>query len=91
VLGWALHEDQWRGSYEEQGKREPDIETIYSTIVHTEQDANRVLTLLEKYDVTYVYVGPTERGQYPQAGLEKFEWLLDPVFRQGGVTIYQVP
>jgi YYY domain-containing protein len=91
VLGWALHENQWRGSYEEQGKREPDIEAIYSTIVRTGEDADRVLTLLEKYDVTYVIVGPTERGRYLQAGLEKFDWLLEPVFSQGATTIYQVP
>jgi YYY domain-containing protein len=91
VLGWSLHEGQWRGSYEEQSKREPDIEAIYSTVVHSDEDATRVRTLLDKYDVTYVYIGPTERRRYPQAGLEKFEWLLEPVFRQGQVTIYQVP
>jgi len=91
VLGWALHEDQWRGSYEEQGKREPDIEAIYSTIARTDADATRVLVLLDEYDVTYVYVGPTERSTYPQAGLEKFDWLLEPVFRQGEATIYRVP
>ena len=90
VLGWALHEDQWRGSYEEQGRREPDIEAIYSTLVRTEEDAARVLALLEKYDVTYVYVGPTERSRYPQAGLEKFDRLLEPLFRQGEATIYRV-
>jgi len=54
-------------------------------------DADQVLALLDKYDVTYVYVGPTERDRYPSVGLEKFEWLLEPVFRQGEVTIYRVP
>jgi len=91
VLGWALHEDQWRGSYEEQGRREADIEAIYSTIVHVDDDAERVLALLDKYGVTYVIVGPTELARYPQAGLAKFDWLLEPVFSQGAVTIYQVP
>jgi uncharacterized membrane protein len=90
VLGWSLHEGQWRGSYEEQGKREPDIEAIYSTIIHTDEDADRVLALLDKYDVTYVIVGPTERSRYPQVGLEKFDWLLEPVFRQGETAIYHV-
>lgn len=90
VLGWAGHEGQWRGSYEEQGKREPDIEAIYSTTARTDQDADRVLALLDKYHVTYVIVGPTERQHYPQAGLEKFDWLLEPVFRRGQVTIYLV-
>lgn len=91
VLGWALHENQWRGSYEEQDRREPDIEAIYSTIVRTDEDAERVLALLAEYNVTYVIVGPTERSHYPQVGLEKFDWLLTPVFNQGAVTVYQVP
>ena len=91
VLGWASHEAQWPGSYEEQGKREPDIEAIYNTILRTDKDATEILTLLQKYDVTYVIVGPTERARYPQAGLEKFDWLLEPVFQQGATTIYRVP
>ena len=32
LLGWAGHEGQWRGSYEVQHAREPDIETIYNTL-----------------------------------------------------------
>ena len=31
VLGWAIHEMQWRGSYTEQGRREPVIAEIYTT------------------------------------------------------------
>jgi len=91
VLGWSLHEGQWRGSYQEQGRRESDIEAIYGSIVRNEQEAGRVLELLEKYDVTYVIVGPTERTRYPAEALSKFDTLLWPVFGQGAVTIYQVP
>jgi len=91
VLGWALHEGQWRGSYEEQGRRESDIEAIYSTVVRSEDDAGQVLALLAKYDVTYVIVGATEKSHYSQAGLEKFDRLLVPVFQQGEATIYRVP
>jgi YYY domain-containing protein len=91
VLGWSLHEGQWRGSYEEQSRREPDIEAIYNTIVRNDEEADRVMELLRQYDVTYVYVGPTERQRYPQAGLEKFDRLLEPVFSRGQVTIYSVP
>jgi YYY domain-containing protein len=91
VLGWSLHEGQWRGSYEEQGKREPDIEAIYNTVVRTDEDATRVLSLLDKYDVAYVIVGSVERSHYAPAGLEKFDRLLGPVFRQGEMTIYRVP
>ena len=84
VLGWSGHELQWRGSGEEAARRERDVDEIYSG-----QDLQRTLELLEKYDVTYVYVGPLERGKYIAASLEKFDTLLDVVFQQGAVTIYR--
>jgi len=84
VLGWSGHELQWRGSGEEAARRERDVDEIYSG-----QDLQRTLELLEKYDVTYVYVGPLERGKYSAASLEKFDTLLDVVFQQGAVTIYR--
>ena len=84
VLGWSGHEYQWRGSGEEAGQRERDVDEIYSS-----QDFQRTLDLLDKYDVTYVYVGPLERGRYSAVSLEKFDSLLGVVFQQGAVTIYQ--
>ncbi|MDY7079951.1 MAG: DUF2298 domain-containing protein [Chloroflexota bacterium] len=83
LLGWAGHENQWRGNYEEQARREPDIETLYTSV-----DPDEVLTLLEKYDASYVYVGPVERARYPAAGLAKFAGLMDAVYNTGTVTIY---
>ena len=98
VLGWALHESQWRGDYVEQGKREPDIATIYTT-----PDAKLALSLLHKWAVDYVVVGPPER-RYAQnlcadgerrcgaaGGLAKFEALLTPAFEQGQTAVYRVP
>jgi len=85
LLGWSGHENQWRGSYEIQGAREPDIETIYNTL-----DAQAALTLLDKYDITYVYVGPLERSTYDPRGLGKFEQFMDIAYRNDGVTIYKV-
>ena len=84
VLGWSGHELQWRGNYDEAGRREPDINTIYTT-----RDLQETLTLLDKYAISYVYVGPAERAMFPAVGLEKFNTLMDVVFRQGNVTIYQ--
>jgi len=84
VLGWGSHELQWRGNYEEPGRREPDINAIYSSL-----DTQHVLTLLEKYDITYVYVGHLERGKYSSAALAKFDRFMDVVFQQGNVTIYE--
>jgi len=85
LLGWAGHEGQWRGSYEVQSAREPDIDAIYNTL-----DAQTALTLLDKYDISYVYVGPLERSEYDPRGLEKFERLMDIVYQNEGVTIYKV-
>jgi YYY domain-containing protein len=85
VLGWAGHEGQWRGDYQEQSRREPDIEVIYTSV-----DANHVLALLDRYNVSYVYVGSVERGRYPEDGVAKFAGLLDTVYDTGSVTIYQV-
>jgi len=84
LLGWGGHELQWRGSYEEPGRREPDIRTLYTT-----RDVEQALTLLKKYDITYVYVGDLERQTFGSAGLAKFERFMAPVFQQGGVTIYR--
>jgi YYY domain-containing protein len=84
LRGWSGHENQWRGSYEIQGAREPDIETIYNTL-----DPEEALTLVDKYDITYVYVGPVERGEYDPRGLAKFERFMEVAYRNDGVTIYK--
>ena len=84
LLGWAGHEGQWRGSYEVQHAREPDIETIYNTL-----DPEAALTLMDRYDESYVYVGPLERREYDSRGLEKFGRFLAVVYEDNGVTIYK--
>lgn len=84
LLGWGNHEHQWRGNYEEAGRREPDIDVLYNSV-----DPQQALTLLDKYDISYVYVGPLERQRYNEAGLAKFARFMDVAFEQGQVTIYQ--
>ena len=84
LLGWGGHELQWRGNYDEAGRREPDIDALYSSF-----DPNLTLTLLDKYGIKYVYVGPLERQKYPPAALAKFDQLLDVAYRNNSVTIYQ--
>jgi YYY domain-containing protein len=98
VLGWAVHESQWRGNYDEQGKREPDIATIYTT-----SDGQTALDLLHKWNVSYLILGTPElnyiqrlcsqpeRACAMNTALRKFERVLQPVFTQGQMTIYKVP
>ena len=85
VLGWAIHESQWRGNYDEQGKREPDIAAIYTT-----NDGQLMLDLLRKWQVDYLVLGTSERiyiqkvcaqpGQVCSLGtaLRKFDLMLTP-------------
>jgi YYY domain-containing protein len=84
LLGWAGHEGQWRGSYEIQDARQPDIETIYNT-----RDPQLAQALIEEYGISYIYVGPTEHATYDPAGLAKFGRFMDVVYQQDSVTIYR--
>jgi YYY domain-containing protein len=98
VLGWAGHEGQWRGNYDQQAIREPDIATIYTT-----SDGQTMLDLLHKWNVSYVIIGQPElnyiqdvcsqsgTGCTTSSALRKFDQVLQPVFNQGLVTIYKVP
>jgi uncharacterized membrane protein len=84
LLGWGGHESQWRGNYDEPARREPDIEQLFNTT-----DFEQAQALLDKYNISYVYVGSLERERYSPPGLKKFEFMMDVAFQQDGVTIYQ--
>jgi YYY domain-containing protein len=86
LLGWGGHQSQWRGNYDEPGRREPEIETIYNT-----PDPGQALALLQKYGVDYVYIGALERERYSPQGLNKFAQFLPVAFQQDEVAIYSVP
>jgi YYY domain-containing protein len=86
LLGWGGHELQWRGTYEEPSRREPDIETLYTNL-----DLEETERLLQEYDIEYVYLGPLEVSRYnlDRAMVEKWATIMDLVYQQGGVTIYR--
>ena len=84
LLGWPGHESQWRKNFIQAGTREINIQEIYNS-----RDEQYVSSLLNKYDISYIYVGPSERSQYAPAGLAKFDIMAIPVFQQGSVTIYR--
>jgi uncharacterized membrane protein len=94
LLGWPGHEVQWRGGATEMGTRQADIERIYCS-----RDWVEARSLLQRYQVRYVYVGALERATYTPgtgsctAGLNETKFLraTDPVFKQGEVAIYEVP
>ncbi|MBS3760014.1 DUF2298 domain-containing protein [Halodesulfurarchaeum sp.] len=82
VAGW-VHEVGYRSS-EPYWDRVRDVEIIYET----SEPKSRML-LLEKYDVTYLYVGPIERDRYGPSDFAT-EPGITTAYSDGNVTIYRV-
>ncbi len=85
LLGWGGHQLQWRGNYDEPARREVDLDMLFATT-----DPLLTQTILDRYDVRYIYIGPTERQRYAGPGLDKFEALFPAVYDVNGVAIYKV-
>jgi uncharacterized membrane protein len=85
VLGWPMHEGQWRGTYSPQGSRLEDIQLLYET--RNWQEAEQVI---QKYEIRYVFIGTLEQREY-RVEEEKFQIHMDKVFQSETVSIYEVP
>lgn len=85
VIGWARHERFWGRDHEEVRTRISDVRSIYCT-----GNEEKTIELMDKYNVSYVYIGQLERQTYP-VKLDKFENedYFEPVY-QGLVTIYKL-
>jgi uncharacterized membrane protein len=86
VIGWPWHELLWRRD-KDVWRRVDDVKEIYAT-----DNASRALSLLNRYNVSYVYVGGLEKELYGAAGgLVKFDSnCFDVVYRKEGVILYRV-
>jgi sugar lactone lactonase YvrE len=85
VLGWWSHVDQ-RG-YRFRDVRRRDLENFFKT-----EDPFTLSKLIAKYDISYVYIGPTERREFKPYQIGKFKRLNElfrPVFTSKDVDIYQ--
>ena len=85
LLGWSGHELQWRGSYDEPGRREPLIGAIYKN-----QAPDLTRETVQEFGIEYLIVGPKEREKYkisPHAE-SSYQQLWEPVFTSGPYTIY---
>jgi YYY domain-containing protein len=84
ILGWPNHEQQWRGnSYDQAANgRMEAVAKLYNTTNWAD-----VIEVIRQYNVTYIYVGPTERQNYGAEGIAKFD-PLPTVCREGDVAVY---
>ncbi|AKB20813.1 hypothetical protein MSWH1_0542 [Methanosarcina sp. WH1] len=85
VIGWTRHERFWGRNHKEVEKRIKDVRSIYCT-----GNEKRALELMDKYNVSYVYIGKLEQQVY-SINLDKFEneTYFEPVYRDT-VTIYKL-
>lgn len=86
VLGWYTHEQLWKSGPDTTNdtvvsllnERAGDIEDIY-----TSEDISLVSELIDKYDISYIYVGPLEE--------KKFEWVNHDLLRGLGDIVFENP
>lgn len=85
VVGWAVHEWLWRGTYDIVAPRREEVHQIYEStdIAFTRQ-------LLHKYHVSYVIIGTQEREKYKTIVEPKFQELGNLVFSSGETRIYKI-
>jgi uncharacterized membrane protein len=92
IIGWDWHQRQQRAVLPGNlvGERIADVNTLYSTT-----DVSQAMAIVDKYNVKYIYAGQLEWVYYDPQGLNKFDemagmGLLREVYRNGGVSIYEV-
>ena len=78
VLGWHSHEWLWKGDTTLLDARAADIETIY-----TSDEESVVKSLIDKYEISYIYVGKLE--------LEKYNTINHEVLKKLGQVVFSSP
>jgi uncharacterized membrane protein len=85
IVGWAVHEWLWRGSYDIVSPRREDVRLIYES-----DDISLTQKLLKKYQVAYIVVGTQEREKFKNLQEAKIKQLGLAVFSHGNVVIYRI-
>ncbi len=85
IIGWAVHEWLWRGTYDVVAPRREEVRQIYENI-----DIDSIRPILNKYQVKYIFVGTIERQKYTSLAESKFNKIGQEVFRSGDTAIYSV-
>jgi YYY domain-containing protein len=75
VVGWYVHEWLWRDSTEVVDERVSDIKEIY-----TSENVDTVLSLIDKYNIEYIYVGKLE--------YDKYTTINDTLLKSLGTVVY---
>ena len=85
VVGWAVHEWLWRGSYDVVAPRREEVRKIYEST-----DLDETKNLITTYYVRYVIIGTLERTKFKSLQEWKFGLLGKKVFQSGETVIYHI-
>ena len=88
VIGWKWHQEQQRWDYRQSVEdRRRDIDMLYSNPSMADE-------IIDRYGISYIYVGSVENLYYPSEGIkalkEGLEGKLGIVFESKEVTILKV-
>ena len=81
VLGWYVHEWLWRNDTDSLNARATDCQTIY-----TSTDEETVRQLIDKYNISYIYIGQLERQKYPDLNDSLLQSLGQVAYSDGETT-----
>ena len=82
--GWLVHEWLWRDSYEDIHSRQEDIDSLYL------EDKNTAETIIEKYDIGYIFFGTCEAEKYGESTKENIKKLGKVIYEDEGACIVEV-
>ena len=82
VVGWAVHEWLWRGTYDVVSPRREEVRNVYESA-----DVAETTAILEKYNVLYIIVGTLERQKFTNINEQKLMAAGEEVFRSGETVI----
>jgi len=85
VVGWAVHEWLWRGTYDVVAPRREDVRIMYESV-----NIDETKKILATYGVTHVVAGTIERQKYPNLVEGKFPLIGEMVFTSGETRIYAI-
>ncbi len=92
IVGWDWHQRQQRAVLPSSlvSNRIQEVNSLFNT-----PNIEQAQMILNKYDVSYVYVGDLERNIYWPEGIAKFDDMVDSgileiVYQNDLVTIYEV-
>ena len=85
VMGWYVHEWLWRNDTADLNTKAADIETIY-----TSTDEKEVESLLEQYDISYIFIGSCEWEKYPALNERMLRGMGQVVYEDEGAVIIKI-